>query len=478
MKQKFDWSPYQQAVFQDIQSGVGNTIVVARAGASKTSTLVEGVKYIPRGLKALFVAFNTAIAKELDDRIGKSYCQCSTVHSCGLRAIKTKYSNIKIDPHKSSNLVNLFLTQKKKFKPNEKLTFETANNLVRVINLCRSTLQDSPSKIDEFIDTFDIDTLLLSRDEFIGTVSKLLYETFKNESCIDFSEMVSWAVLKPNLTIKQYDRVFIDELQDLTPAQLHIVVASCKPNGRILAVGDPRQVCYTWNGTDIDVIEKFTKRIKAKTLTLPISYRCAKSIVKLAQKIVPDIQAAPNAKEGIIHYIEEDQLFTKIKPGDFLLSRINAPLIYHCLKLIRAGIPANIQGRDIAKGLLFLVKKSEAEKLPEFAEWLEKWEASEVKRLKEKGRDPILIEDKANCLRNICNESRSLDSVRDNIAELFREGDDKKDRVIASSLHRAKGLERDRVFLLTKTLKIGSREEDNLRYIGITRAKNELFLVG
>ena len=97
MKQKFDWSPYQQAVFQDIQSGVGNTIVVARAGASKTSTLVEGVKYIPRGLKALFVAFNTAIAKELDDRIGKSYCQCSTVHSCGLRAIKTKYSNIKID---------------------------------------------------------------------------------------------------------------------------------------------------------------------------------------------------------------------------------------------------------------------------------------------------------------------------------------------------------------------------------------------
>ena len=54
---KRDWSDYQKAIFKDIAKGEGHTVVIARAGSAKTSSLVEGSKYIPKGKKSLFCAF-------------------------------------------------------------------------------------------------------------------------------------------------------------------------------------------------------------------------------------------------------------------------------------------------------------------------------------------------------------------------------------------------------------------------------------
>jgi len=71
-----------------------------------------------------------------------------------------------------------------------------------------------------------------------------------------------------------------------------------------------------------------------------------------------------------------------------------------------------------------------------------------------------------------------LNEVKDNIDRLFKDGDD-KNRVILSTTHKAKGLERDRVFMLDGTYRRGkdTREENNLVYVAWTRAKNELYLV-
>jgi hypothetical protein len=64
MQPKLVWSDLQKAIFQDISVGKGNTVVLARAGSSKTTTLVEGVKYIPKKLKTIFIAFNKSIQLE------------------------------------------------------------------------------------------------------------------------------------------------------------------------------------------------------------------------------------------------------------------------------------------------------------------------------------------------------------------------------------------------------------------------------
>jgi superfamily I DNA/RNA helicase len=100
-----------------------------------------------------------------------------------------------------------------------------------------------------------------------------------------------------------------------------------------------------------------------------------------------------------------------------------------------------------------------------------------MKRLQEKNRDATIVLDKIECLENLCEDAKTLDDVKDNIKELFIDGDDSK-RVILSSTHKAKGLERERVFMLNWTFrKNGPQEEKNLIYVAQTRAKSNLFIV-
>lgn len=77
----------------------------------------------------------------------------------------------------------------------------------------------------------------------------------------------------------------------------------------------------------------------------------------------------------------------------------------------------------------------------------------------------------------LCEGCNDLMEVKKRIETLFYEGDDNR-RVILSTTHKAKGLERDRVFMLNKTYKPEkSIEERNLTYVAITRAKKELYYV-
>src|SRR5215813_1506626 len=88
-------SPQQQAIFDQLKLGLdggGNIIVDAKAGSGKTTTIVEGMNYIPKvgGLimpKVVFLAFNKSIAETLGRRCPTGTI-CSTFHSLGFRALK------------------------------------------------------------------------------------------------------------------------------------------------------------------------------------------------------------------------------------------------------------------------------------------------------------------------------------------------------------------------------------------------------
>lgn len=475
MNKEIIWSPLQKAIFKDVSEGTGNTVVLAVAGASKTTVLVESVKYLPKKKKVLFVAFNKKIAVELDERINKSYIETRTLHSKGFATIKSCFGKVALDPDKTLNITQNVLHEKG-YKKFEKEKFNLAFSVCRVINLCKGAIIDTPSKIDTLLDEFGIDTFEMEREDFVKVVCQVLRKCKEQKECIDYSDMI-WFPYVYNMVPEKYDIVFIDEVQDLNPAQINLALSLCKKNGRIIAVGDPDQVLYGFNGVDINSIDLLIKRLNAKALPLSVSYRCAKNIVKAAQEIVPGIQPAPNAKEGIVKYMQEDGFLLYAKPGDFILSRVNAPLIYYCLALLRMGVPANIQGKDVGSSLAYMIKRSEQTTVPDFLKWLYNWKATEMARLHIKNRDPILIIDKVACLEALCDGARSLDEVMDNIKELFRDGDDST-RVMLSSVHKAKGLERDRAFLLNWTFRRGTnKEESNILYVAITRAKNELIFV-
>jgi superfamily I DNA/RNA helicase len=109
---KREWSKYQQDVFEDVMRGSGHTVVIARAGSGKTTTIVEAFKYVPKKLKTLMVAFNKKIAEELKER-APSYIDVMTLHSLGFKAVKTAFGqSCALDPDKTLNLVQTLLTEK------------------------------------------------------------------------------------------------------------------------------------------------------------------------------------------------------------------------------------------------------------------------------------------------------------------------------------------------------------------------------
>lgn len=468
---KRNWSQYQKNIFKDIAKGVGHTVVIARAGSGKTSTIVEGFKYLPKGKKTLMVAFNKNIADELRQR-APSYVDTLTLHSLGFRAIKQSFGNdVVLDNDKCRNIVSNIIG-------NDRDLWELNQNICKCVSLCKGFLWDTPSKIEELIEQFGIETFELTKEKFIGHVIKTLGLCKANKSIIDFDDMI-WFPFVYRLNVGKFDVVFVDETQDLNAAQIAMVMSAVKIDGRIIAVGDPAQAIYLFRGADSESIPNFINKLKAKILPLSITYRCPKKIVALAKEIVSDIECADTAPEGIIENIQSNELLKMVKPGDFVLSRTNAPLIKHCMALLKAGVPANIQGRDVGANLIYFIKKSKAKTVNGFINYVNEWKDQEVKRLLSEKKDTLVCLDKAECLLNLCEGTLTLKDLKETIEKLFNDVDDNK-KVIFSTTHKAKGLERDRVFMLVNTYRYGpgvTGEEANLYYVAVTRAKKELYMV-
>src|SRR5918997_6850984 len=97
-------SRYQEDIFHFCVAGQGDGLIVAAAGAGKTSTLIEAAQLL-RADKTLFLAFNRAIADELRERLANSEIDVLTVHGLGYRTICKQLGAAVIDKRKYCRLV-------------------------------------------------------------------------------------------------------------------------------------------------------------------------------------------------------------------------------------------------------------------------------------------------------------------------------------------------------------------------------------
>lgn len=253
-------------------------------------------------------------------------------------------------------------------------------------------------------------------------------------------------------------------------------------------MGDDRQAIYGWRGADSNAIGRLMKGAGGEHAVLPLSitYRCPSKVVAIAKQIVPDYEAAPEAPEGeVVH--GDDRLLGQVKAGDVVLSRKNAPLATLCLELLRRGVPAAVAGRDIAARIKGLWQKAQeqgqARDLDEALTWISGWASREMKRAeaREDFEAADAVHDLADTARAVADGCASLEEVVRRCEDLFVDGKDKESagrRVTLSTVHRAKGLEWDQVFMLAATFnRDKSVEESNLWYVALTRAKRTLYLV-
>jgi len=114
VKSNIVWSNYQRQIFSDVATGTGNTIIIARAGSAKSSSIIESCKYIPNGKKAIFIAFNKSTQEELKNKL-PSYTEALTTHSLGFRTTKSIFPNIEIYKDKTRDIIESILPKNKKY---------------------------------------------------------------------------------------------------------------------------------------------------------------------------------------------------------------------------------------------------------------------------------------------------------------------------------------------------------------------------
>lgn len=473
-------SAEQEAIFDKIVNGVGSLLVSAYAGCGKTTVCVEAMWRVQRKSPRTTQKYIIFAKRNQEEAIGK--CPPSvdpkTAHAFGLAALSRAFGKIQIDKEKTDRIATALVGAD---DDKAELRYMTA----KAIDLGKDYLATTHEEIAHIIEKHSIELCNLTEAEFVANVLKGMDISALQPNIVSFSDM-TWLPIRLNIAIPTYDIVYADEVQDLNPARLELLFRALGTNGRLAAVGDDNQAIFAFSGADQYAMAKIVERTGAIILPLHRTYRCGKKIVELARMYVPDYEAAETNCAGNVSTITMQDMMsdTGAREGDFILSRTNAPTVKIAMQLLKRGRKCNIQGRDLGRNLLYMIIRSKAESVAGFQTWLEEWKAAEIDRLSAKKRDYEHIVDKAECLESFCEGERDLSAVKSKIAAMFDDSEpDETHRIILSTVHRAKGLERNRVFRLESSFTVKPKTEEdiqqerNVAYVSITRAKDSLFLV-
>ena len=310
----------------------------------------------------------------------------------------------------------------------------------------------------------------------------------EDNSTIDFDDMIHWCATG-RVEPLAFDFVVTDEFQDSVNSRINMLMRMLRNGGRSLAVGDRRQVLSRFSGASVGAMDYLKQATNARELPLSITYRCPVSHVEMAQKIVPQIQARPNAPQGIIGNLKPWELTRFVRDGDMVMCRTNAPLVKPAFEMLAQGKKAIIVGRDIGANLVNLVdrvaRKSGVTGTNQMLDELEKYVDMQVYRLEKTGKlaKAEMMKDQLETVIAISDGCETVKEVSDKITGIFS---DDHDGVSFTSVHRGKGREAERTFILhpelmphpmAKNDPVALREEENVLYVAITRSKSEMYFV-
>jgi len=470
-------SQYQWNIFAAIQGGDYHIVIKGVAGCGKTATIVVGTQLTNTSAYVGYCAFNRHIVKELYGKVPWHVKpNVSTTHSKGLRDIRNAWPNVKVDKDKLRAILANHSTN----------GYDGATR--KLVSLCKANLLEPTYSNLEYISSrWDVDVNEGNKAQVFEIAKMVYHESIQQTSVVDFDDMIFYPATG-KVGCEQFDMLFVDELQDLNRAQTQLALRSVTGDGRIIGAGDPQQSIYGFRGADVRAIPNIIEALDAETLPLSITYRCPLSHVRLAQKLVPHIEAAPDAEEGIIEDVEHDKFTEVVQSGDMVLCRCNAPLVRPALDLIRQGKKAVILGRDIGKNLMALLRKvqkqSKAVGLSETLWKLREYADAECAKLyiADKAMRAQSLRDRVDTIVALSDGCMTIGALETKMREVFS---DEQQGVSFSTVHKAKGLEAERVFILEpqlmpfpKASKPWEREQErNIEYVAKTRSKSELYFV-
>lgn len=147
---------------------------------------------------------------------------------------------------------------------------------------------------------------------------------------------------------QQYDIVFVDEGQDLSPAQQIVVERVAKYK---FVVGDKNQAIMKFAGGDDAAWNRLSYILDATVLTMPISQRCPVQVVSHLQALFKEVVPRDDAPQGEIRTLDnrEDFLLHADKPGTGVVCRTHADVAEAYVALMQADVktPIVVLGSDV-----------------------------------------------------------------------------------------------------------------------------------
>lgn len=484
------FSKYQVAIFDAVKSKESNLLVNAVAGSGKSFTLENSTTHMGRDERIVALAFNKSIAEELQRRMPDG-AVASTLNSIGFRTWM-RFQRSQVDGSKTRGIARQVVSFNDRDLTSDVISLAQkakVHGLVTndAVALAQRPVQGLMADTDEnwlmIAGRYNID-LPWQYNRVLTMARQVLTRSITNTAVVDFDDQLFMPVIY-GVNFETFDRILVDEAQDLSDIQIEMIKRMGSASTRYLFVGDRRQSLYAFRGADSRAMDRIKAEFSCKELPLSVTYRCPRLVVDTAKKYEPTIEAREDAPDGVVrddgYYLDAN-----FEAGDMVICRRSAPVITLAYTLMGRRIKCRVQGRDLAEGIKSLVRKLKAKSVEDLVKRLADWEQRQIELLTAADADEQKIEqvtDKANTLRVVIQSSgaTTIDGVEQEIDGLFS-GDGPC--VLLSTVHRAKGLEADRVFVIDHGLTpkyVRSAEqqeqESNIAYVSVTRSKQELVFI-
>ena len=307
------------------------------------------------------------------------------------------------------------------------------------------------------------------------------------------AEMIGRGEVEPSKIAKSV--LVIDEAQDMGEDDFRLIQALMQKNEemRVIAVGDDDQNIYAFRGSDARYMQSLISQNGAKLYEMTDNYRSAKAVVDCANRFVQHIPG--RMKHTAIHSAtgEEGKVKTLrsllesetiIQGSTAILTRTNEETMQVAYELEQRGLHATVAQSmggfrfgNLAEIRYFLKQLGRDD---EISIAKERWEEAKRRTLHSYSSSVCL-----SVIQHFFSDYEATHKVyyRSDLREYIFESNIEDfvaadaQSVFVSTIHKAKGREFDTVYLLSKVP--DNRDVNDMRayYVGLTRAKRNLYLV-
>jgi superfamily I DNA/RNA helicase len=232
----------------------------------------------------------------------------------------------------------------------------------------------------------------------------------------------------------------------------------------IIIVGDKYQAIMGFSGALTDSMDQAKAALGEHVVSMPLTVNRRTNNLYIIEYVrdeyIPELKAHDKAAYGLpvqFHNAEEfDSIMKDLRPGDAILSRVNAPNIQIYLKLLEFGKGATILGKDNIEKIMALFERLstdyECNTVDNFMWAVGQWQDDQIKRSRRNQMKMAIIDDQAESVRAIC---RGLDlddgigAVQSLVSSMFSNANGNRLSIInLASAHKSKGLEFPRVYVI------------------------------